>query len=243
MGKRPVIGIMPGYDMDKGRLYTAADYVDGITRGGGLPCILPLDIEPGMAEQIIDTFDGFLFTGGPDVDARAYGEENRKCQGGISPLRDKLEQELARLALNAKKPVLGICRGIQLLNVAMGGTLHQDIYSGRDPSSMLKHWQEAPDWYAAHDVSISCGSLLHKIYGTDRLPVNSYHHQAIKEPAAGLVVTAVASDGIIEAVEGTQEQFIIGVQWHPESMWRNDPLQLKLFRALVEAAGQSPGRH
>lgn len=103
MGKRPVIGIMPGYDMDKGRLYTAADYVDGITRGGGLPCILPLDIEPGMAEQIIDTFDGFLFTGGPDVDARAYGEENRKCQGGISPLRDKLEQELARLALNAKK--------------------------------------------------------------------------------------------------------------------------------------------
>jgi len=238
MGKRPIIGVMPGYDTEKRRIYTPEDYIDGISCAGGLPLTLPLELEPGMAEQIMDTCDGFLFTGGPDIDARAYGEENMKCQGGISPRRDKLELTLASLAIDAKKPVLGICRGIQLLNTVMGGTLHQDIYSGRDPALMLKHWQDAPDWYAVHDVAICPGSLLHKIYGTDRLPVNSYHHQAVKEPAAGLIITASSSDGVAEAVECVQGQFILGVQWHPETMWRNNPIHLKLFESLVNAAGE-----
>jgi len=243
MGKRPVIGIMPGYDKDKRRLYTPEDYADGITYAGGLPFILSLELEPGMAEQIIDTCDGFLFTGGPDIDARAYGEENLKCQGGISPQRDKLELMLARMAINGKKPVLGICRGIQLLNTVMGGTLYQDIYSGHEGTApMLKHWQDAPGWYAVHDVTISPGSLLHKIYGTDRLPVNSYHHQAIKEPAAGLAVTASSSDGVAEAVECVKGQYIIGVQWHPEAMWRNCPIHLRLFESLVKAAEEYSGR-
>ncbi len=238
MEKRPLIGIVPGYDMERGRLYTPEGYMDGITCAGGLPCILPLELAPGMAEQIIEACDGFLFTGGPDIDARAFGEENRKCQGSISPGRDKLELELARLAVRENKPALGICRGVQLLNTAMGGTLHQDIYSGSSAKLMLKHWQEAPDWYPVHDVTISRGSMLHKIFGTDSLPVNSYHHQAVNVPADGLIVTAKASDDVVEALECAKGQFIVGVQWHPETMWRNVSIHLKLFEAFVEAAAE-----
>lgn len=239
MDKRPVIGVMPGYDRDKDRLYTAAGYMGGVAMAGGLPFLLPLELNEGMAEQILDRCDGFLFTGGPDIDARVFGEENLKCQGGISPRRDELELELAKLAVLDGKAILGICRGIQLINVVMGGSLHQDIYQGRDPGTMLKHWQEAPDWYPVHDVKIERGSKLYQIIGTDRLAVNSYHHQAVKECGRGLAVTARTSDGIIEAVESTDDRFITGVQWHPELMWRNDIQQIKLFAALVEAAASS----
>ncbi len=236
MGKRPVIGVMPGYDRDKNRLFIAANYMGGVVRAGGLPFILPLELSEGMAQQIMDECDGFLFTGGPDIDAKAFGEENLKCQGGISPWRDKLELELAKLAIDGGKAILGICRGVQLINTVMGGTLHQDIYMGHEPHTMLKHWQEAPDWYPVHDVRIERSSKLYKIFGTECLPVNSYHHQAVKGTGAGLTVAARTTDGVIEAVEGADDRFIIGVQWHPEMMWENDAQQLKLFSAFVEAA-------
>lgn len=239
MDRRPLIGVMPGYDREKDRLFTAAGYMDGVARAGGLPFLLPLELSESMAQQIMDKCDGFLFTGGPDIDARVFGEENLKCQGGISPQRDKLELELARLAVANGKAVLGICRGIQLINVVMGGSLHQDIYLGRDPGPMLKHWQEAPDWYPVHNVEIERSSRLYQIFGTDLLPVNSYHHQAVKETGVGLAVTARTSDGIIEAVESSGSSFILGVQWHPEMMWKNDIQHLKLFAALVESAALS----
>ncbi len=239
MDKRPVIGVMPGYDREKDRLYTAAGYMEGVAGAGGLPFLLPLDLPEGMAPQIMDKCDGFLFTGGPDIDARVFGEENLKCQGGISPQRDKMELELAKLAVSKGKAILGICRGIQLINAAMGGTLHQDIYLGRNQGTMLKHWQEAPDWYPVHDVRIEPASKLNQIFGTDRLAVNSYHHQAVKETGAGLVPAARTSDGIIEAVESSDSRFILGVQWHPEMMWKYDIQHLKLFSAFVEAAALS----
>ena len=239
MGKRPIIGITPGYMKQKDKLCLAQGYADGVSKAGGLAVILPLHLEGDMADRIMEMADGFLFSGGPDIDARNFGEENLKCGGEISPQRDRLELLLAKKAIEQNKAVFGISRGLQLLNVAFGGTLHQDIYMGRKPEESLKHWQEAPDWYPVHDVCITAGSRLFDIYGTSKLGVNSFHHQAVKEPGSGLSIAAVSSDGIIEALEGQGGHFIMAVQWHPELMWQENPLQHKLFKAFVEAAGET----
>jgi putative glutamine amidotransferase len=236
MGKMPVIGITPGFMRDKNKLCLGKGYADGITKAGGLAVILPLCGESAVIEQILETVDGLVFSGGADIDARFFGEENVKAGGEISPERDQFELLLAKRAIESQKPVFGICRGIQLLNVAMGGTLYQDIHTGRNPGELLKHWQEAPDWYPVHDVEIVPDSALYRVYNTERLDVNSYHHQAVKVVGKGLSAVAKTSDGIIEAVESTAGQFILAVQWHPEMMWSRDPQQLKPFEALVAAS-------
>lgn len=237
MGNRPLIGITPGFMRDKNKLCLGQGYVDGINRAGGLALILPLHMEGDMADQILDTVDGILFSGGPDIDARYFGEENLKYGGEISPQRDNLELLLAKKAIEQGKVLLGICRGMQLLNVAMGGSLHQDIHIGHNPGEIIKHWQEAPEWYPVHDVRTEESSRLYKIYNAGTMGVNSYHHQAVKEVGRGLSIAARTSDGIIEAVEDSDKHFILGVQWHPELMWQEDPSQLKLFEAFVAAAG------
>lgn len=239
MGRRPIIGITPGFLKEKNKLCLGQGYVDGISKAGGLAYILPLILEGDMAERIMESCDGFLFSGGPDIDARFFGEENMKCNGEISPQRDQTELLLAGMAIERNKPVLGICRGIQLLNVAIGGTLHQDIISGRNPAETLKHWQEAPDWYPIHEVHIEESSKLYSIFGTKTLRVNSFHHQAIKETGQGVAITARTSDGIIEAVEYQGNCFTLAVQWHPELMWQEAPLQLKLFEAFVSAGADT----
>ena len=237
MGKRPIIGVTPGFMRDKNKLCLGQGYAEGINKAGGLAVILPLILEGDMADRILETFDGFLFSGGPDVDARYFGEENLKCGGEISPQRDRFELLLAKRAIERKKAILGICRGMQLINVAMGGTLYQDIHIGHGPEEVLKHWQEAPEWYAVHDVQLSADSRLQSIYNTGTLGVNSYHHQAVKAIGNGLYPTAKTSDGIIEAVESINNHFITAVQWHPELMWQEDPLHLRLFEAFVAAVG------
>ena len=156
--------------------------------------------------------------------------------GKISPERDSFELLLARRAIERKMPVLGICRGLQLINVVLGGTLLQDIYTDCAQGAILKHWQEAPDWYPVHDVRIKAGSRLHGIYGTETLDVNSFHHQAVKDAGNGLSVVAGSSDGITEAIEGTGSNFIVAVQWHPEDMWPENPVHLRIFEALIEEA-------
>lgn len=239
MGKRPVIGITPSFMRDKNKMCLGLGYAEGISKAGGLAVILNMTENNDIIEEILDTADGILFSGGPDLDARYYGEENLKCTGEISPQRDGFELLLAKKAIDYGKPVLGICRGIQLLNVAAGGTLHQDIHTGRKPEEMLKHWQEAPEWYPVHDVRISPGSKLCSIYGSTALRVNSFHHQAVKEAGSRLEIAAVSSDGVIEAVEGNGNNFIMAVQWHPEMMWQENQLHLKLFEAFVNAAARS----
>ncbi|MEN6316734.1 MAG: gamma-glutamyl-gamma-aminobutyrate hydrolase family protein [Clostridiaceae bacterium] len=238
MGKRPIIGITPGFMRDKNKSCLGQGYIEGINRAGGLAVILTMTEDRDMIEQVLDTADGILFSGGPDMDARYFGEENLKCGGEISPQRDGFETLLAKRAIEREKPLLGICRGMQLLNVAMGGTLHQDIHIGHKPEDMLKHWQEAPEWYPIHDIQISPDSKLCSIYGSVTLGVNSFHHQAVKLEGNSLSVSAASSDGIIEAIEGHGPHFIIAVQWHPELMWQENPLHLRLFEAFVAAAGR-----
>lgn len=234
MYKRPVIGITPGFMREGNKLSLGQGYSNGVLKAGALPFILPLGTEDGVIDRILETVDGILFSGGADIDARYFGQENQKCGGEISPERDTFELQLARKAIGLRMPVLGICRGMQVLNVALGGTLFQDIHNGHFQGNLLKHWQEAPDWYPIHDVHIKTGTRLHRIYGTEILGVNSFHHQSVQDPGSGLSFTADSSDGVKEAIEGSGNQFIVAVQWHPEKMWQENPLHLKLFEALAE---------
>jgi putative glutamine amidotransferase len=152
----------------------------------------------------------------------------------VSEARDALEIELTMHALSADLPLLAICRGVQVLNVALGGSLHQDIPT--DPGSPIAHSQNDPRHVPTHSVKVDAGTKLAGVLGTHTLDVNSFHHQAIKAIGRGLVATATAPDGIVEGVEGTDERFVIGVQWHPEDLVGHDPAAARLFAALVAAA-------
>lgn len=235
LGNRPLIGITPGYAADRDRVYTAGGYVEGVNSAGGLAVLLPLKMGQEMLEEVLDRFDGFLLPGGADIDARHYGEKNLKVNGEISPFRDRLEIEMARVAIDRGKPLLAICRGVQALNVALGGTLYQDIYSQIQDRELLKHWQEAPDWYPVHDITVVGDSRLQSCFGKEIVGVNSFHHQAVKAVGKGLRVAAVSDDGIIEALEHESHKFAVGVQWHPELMWQENREHLKIFEAFVKA--------
>jgi putative glutamine amidotransferase len=236
MGDRPLIGVTPAYNADKDKLQISRGYIDGINTAGGLAVLMPLAFDDGIICGLLQTCDGVLLSGGADIDAYLYGEANLKANGEISPHRDKMELAVARKAIELKKPVFGICRGIQILNVALGGTLYQDINSQIRGRELLKHWQEAPDWYPVHEVKVNRGSFVWDCYGSENIRVNSFHHQAVKEPGDGLEITAVSPDGVVEAVEYKGGAFAVGVQWHPELMWREDKGCMKLFQEFVKEA-------
>ncbi|MFZ5626618.1 MAG: gamma-glutamyl-gamma-aminobutyrate hydrolase family protein [Bacillota bacterium] len=230
---RPIIGITCNL-VNNGTVHSLnVDYARAVEAAGGMPVILPAACTE-CAGQILHMLDGLILSGGGDLDPAFFDEEPVPGLGEITPERDLFELELTKQALKADLAILAICRGMQVLNVAMGGTLYQDINSQLD--RVLKHRQEAPRWYASHKVSIKNGSLLSRILQSREVRVNSMHHQAVNKVGYGLKVTAQAADGVIEGVESENHKFVLGVQWHPEAMWAKDPLQLKLFTALVEAA-------
>lgn len=232
---KPTIGVTPWYDYEKQTTYIKKGYCEGIIKSGGLPVLLPLVSDEDLLQEAFEKIDGLLLSGGPDVDPKYYGENNMICNGTISPYRDVMEMYLARKAITENKPVFGICRGIQVMNTAMGGSLYQDIHSQIQDSKLIKHSQEAPKWYGTHKVSIESSSLVGKACGKDTVEVNSYHHQAIKEPAQGFTVIARSPDGVIEAIEVKGHKFALGVQWHPELMWQENEMHLSLFVDFVRS--------
>ncbi|RCX13195.1 putative glutamine amidotransferase [Anaerobacterium chartisolvens] len=235
---KPLIGITAGYDCGKNMLYLKEGYFEAINNAGGVPLVIPPVQENDILDRLVENCDGILFSGGTDIDALYYKEDNYPFNGEISPYRDFSEVYMARMAVLLGKPVLGICRGIQLINAAMGGTLYQDIYCQIKDKPLLKHSQEAPKWYATHEVFIEKGSIVCKCMEGTTARVNSFHHQAVKDVAPGLEATSAASDGIIESIEGSGKGFIVGVQWHPELMWQKEGMFLNLFRELVRACGR-----
>lgn len=215
------------------RIRVPAGYAAAVEAAGGIPVVLPV-LKPERAPEVLSHLHGLLLSGGVDVDPSYYGEDPLPGLGRITPERDAFELALTRRALEAGVPVLGICRGVQVLNVAAGGTLYQDLASQRE--RVLKHSQEAPRWHESHTVRVEPGSRLAAILGVTEARVNSFHHQAVREVPSGLRAVAWAPDGVIEAVEAPDHRFVMGLQWHPEEMWRRDRLHLKPFAALVEAA-------
>ncbi|MFM1652881.1 gamma-glutamyl-gamma-aminobutyrate hydrolase family protein [Brevibacillus sp. B_LB10_24] len=233
MRQKPVIGITGGYVKHNAFMegvYVHHDYHRSVAAAGGIPIVLPF-LNPEAALEAAALCDGVILSGGEDVDPLYYGEEPHPQLGYTTRERDEAEIALIRHALEHSIPLLAICRGVQILNVTLGGTLIQDIPS--QWSDPLQHSQKVERGRDTHAVAIEPGSWLAEILGAMRIRVNSLHHQALKEVADDLKVAASASDGIIEAVEYTGSSFAVGVQWHPESMAATNPLMKRLFEAFI----------
>jgi len=241
---RPIIGITPDFHPGDTKGFSSqgeptyllkARYIDAIKDLGGIPFVLPITDDPKLQAELLCRIDGLLITGsGPDLDPRLYGERPTARFKIMSRERAGFELGLAKKALKNDRPVLGICGGLQLLNVAMGGSLFQDIAS--QIRGALTHRQETAATRVSHPVRITRGTRLHQILRTVGLKVNSSHHQALKKIAPGWVVNAVSPDGIIEGLESPRHRFAIGVQWHPEFLYRRDEASRRLFRALLKEA-------
>ncbi|MFQ5845749.1 MAG: gamma-glutamyl-gamma-aminobutyrate hydrolase family protein [Planctomycetota bacterium] len=239
---RPVIGVTALTILRRSALRerpwnaVCRTYLGSLEDEGSLPLILPTASDPGTADAYLDRVDGLLLTGGDDVHPRRFGEEPHPSIGLVDPDRDAFEIALVLAARARDLPVLGICRGIQVINVALGGDLHQDVPSQTD--SPVGHRQRTLADSTWHTVEVEAGSRLAAILGAGRIEVNSFHHQAPRRVPADLVVSARTSgDGLIEGLEDPSRKFFLGVQWHPEVTGRaGDEPSRRLFRAFVEAA-------
>lgn len=230
---KPVVGITGNYD--NGKCTLLEGYYRSVIEAGGTPVIIPPSDDVATMASMLDRVDALIFSGGGDINPLYLGEEPLLQLSSINAVRDSQELLLARLASDRQMPILGICRGLQVLMAALGGKLYQDIY--REASASLKHSQEAERHVHTHTVAIVEGSKLHQIFNAERLAVNSFHHQAVREAAPGFVVTALSPDGLIEAVESSTCKSMVGVQWHPECMILNgDKSMIPLFEWLIGEA-------
>lgn len=200
--------------------------------------VLPLTSDEASLRAMVSQLDGLVFSGGGDVDPVYFGEYQHPGCGTITPLRDQMELPLARLAYEQGRiPVLGICRGFQVLNIALGGDVWQDLPS-ECPTLAILHRQKQPSRYVSHAVDLVPGSLPALITGETRIMVNSFHHQAVRRPAEPFTVVATAPDQVIEAAQIMDHPFFLGVQWHPERLHRTDEHSRRLFRAFVDACAK-----
>lgn len=239
--KQPVIGLTSNYN-DSNEMLAKA-YYEQVIRAGATPLLIPPTTDRNVIVGVLDHIDGLLLTGGADVNPLWVGEEPSPRLHNINARRDLSELLLTRLAANRQIPILGICRGIQVLAMALDGTVQQDIYENYLPTgpagslgpSTIKHSQDAVQAEPTHTVRIERDSILFSLYHKERMAVNSFHHQAVKDPGARFRTTAVAPDGVIEAIESTEFKSIMGVQWHPEHL--GDEGQ-RLFRWLADEAAE-----
>lgn len=235
---RPVIGFVAAANpkLLPGKHIVNTPYIDAVIAAGGTPILIPVDGDPSRAKDYIPLLDGLLVPGGEDVTPALYGQDPVPQVTYMNEAKDRMEQALIRLAAEQGLPIFGICRGIQLLNVCFGGTLYQDLPA--QVGSNICHAQDmAIRSQLTHRVELTPGSLMEELLGQEPLYVNSYHHQALKDPAPGFTVTARASDGVIEAVEDPARN-LYAVQWHPEELVGPHPRFRPLFRHLVELASR-----
>ncbi len=235
---KPIVGIT--MDDDRQLQSTVTNlYIEGVVKYGGIPVMLPLHItKEEDLNQLINLCDGFLFTGGGDIEPSYYQEEVGEECGSISPLRDKMEITLMQLLAKEKKPVLGICRGSQVMNVALGGNLYQDLPSQFKGIVPLNHKPKAPYHHPIHDVEIKEKSLLFNILQKNKIKVNSIHHQGFNSLGKGLKAVAAAPCTLVEAIEMENHPFFIGVQWHPEKMPQEESSQ-KILQKFMAACGKN----
>ncbi len=232
MTGRPRIGITLGMDEAGRRYQLKRAYVDAVLAAGGLPVLVPWGDGP-VARLYLEEIDGLVLSGGHfDIPPERYGETRRSACGRTQEARTDFEWPLCEAALAAGMPLLGVCGGMQLMNVVRGGTLWQDL-----PADLgLQHEQPEPKDVPSHPVEIVPDTLLARLVGGGSLPANSTHHQAVRAPGAGLLVSGRTADGVVEALELPGPAFALGVQWHPESVVRHEPRHAAIYRGLVQAA-------
>lgn len=207
------------------------DYINAVEKAGGVPIVAPSIGDAETISSMLAMADGILFSGGEDVHPNYYREDITEKNLMISDTRDRFEMQLAELALKSSKPILGICRGMQLLNAAAGGTLHQDL------KTHIGHTvPNTPKEKRLHKIELVENTRLFGVYGAGQKEVNSFHHQAVKDLADIYRPTAFAEDGIIEAYELKEDRFVVGVQWHPEMLHEAYPEELEIFRSFIGCA-------
>ncbi|TCP29973.1 putative glutamine amidotransferase [Scopulibacillus darangshiensis] len=234
---KPIIGVTSNVENDFTHTLSN-DYLQATLQAGGVPVILPIGLDDDVS-QIAEAIDGLVLSGGGDIDPMLFGEEPHQKLGRIAPGRDTLEIALTQRLLELNKPILAICRGIQIMSIAAGGDMYQDIYS-QIGAPLLQHTQNANRFHLSHRVKAEGHSLIAKIAGQTEFKVNSFHHQAVRDVALPFVVSARSSDGVIEAIESTEHDFVIGVQWHPEALaLKGDAIAKQLFESLVRKATKS----
>jgi putative glutamine amidotransferase len=240
---KPIIGVTPDFNAGDrkewgGReptYFLRARYIRAIEELGGIPLVLPLLEDRATRQRLLQQIDGLLLTGsGPDLPPSLYGERQGYPFKTVSERRASFELDIIHLARRADVPLLGICGGMQTMNVACGGSLFQDISS--QLSRSLQHRQRTPATNLSHAVTITPGSLLRRIIRTVSIRVNSSHHQSVKTVAPSLIASALASDGIVEAIESPTHRFFLGIQWHPEFLFDRHPPHRRLFEAFLRAA-------
>lgn len=246
--RRPVIGILTSILLKNDtpflgleRSYVNHDYITAIEAAGGVPIMLPVVERDETVMRQVESVDAILLSGGYDPNPLLYGENPNRRIDFIFPEVDEHQLKAIHVASAAGKPILGICRGLQMINIAFGGTLYQDL--SLIPNSYIQHQQKSRKHSAGHQVSIVGSSMLADIMGETEIVTNSFHHLAVKDVAPGFAASAFAADGVIEAIERTDRTPVMAVQWHPEMMWEKDHSMLALFTGLVDAAREvSPQR-
>ena len=234
---KPLIGLTPGHNTESQDIFMRPTYMEALSAAGAIPVVLPLTVSQEDCGKLAETFDGFLFTGGPDPHPFLFGQETHRNCGNISLRRDTMETALLSAVMKTGKPVLGICRGIQLLNAALGGTNYQDLLAnGFEQHTILVCGRNE----GTHCVQVERDSVLYHIFQCEQLEVNSFHHQAVRVLAPCLEAMAHSEDGVVEAVRVKDHPFAVATQWHPEMMFDSDQ-QLKLATAFVQACQAGRG--
>lgn len=234
--EKPIIGVTPLWDEERQSLWMLPEYMEAIQAAGGIPVVLPLKVRKTEFKRICESVDGILFTGGQDVDPALYHAKRSKECGPVCKLRDEMEAPLLMEALEQDKPVLAICRGHQLLNAVMNGSLYQDLKTEFPIAGA--HDMDKPYDRTAHDVMLVQDGPLGALYGREKLAVNSCHHQAVRCAAPALEVMAWAEDGLDEACWCPGRRFVWGIQWHPEMLFKKDAEQLQIFKEFVKNCKQ-----
>ena len=238
---KPIIGISTSVLIDKGggfpgyeRIYVNKDYVSSVISAGAVPLMIPMDATEENLRQTLELVDGMIFSGGHDIAPIRYGEEPHQKLQEICPGRDDFDFLLYRLAKERFLPILGICRGFQLMNVSEGGKLYQDLSLKNTES--LKHSQGHGPSIPTHTVKVEPGSKFYEILGKEEIRVNSFHHQAVKTVSEKVAISGKALDDVVEAIELKNYPFGVGVQFHPEMLQAKEEDMKKIFAALVAAA-------
>lgn len=241
---KPIIGVTQSVTSDERFYQVSRNNLLAIEQAGGIPLALSYLTDSRMLRQVADFIDGLYLTGGDDIDPIHFEEEPHPKLGSYFPERDLFELELTKVMLGKNKPILGVCKGAQILNIAAGGDMYQDIFSQIE-EPLIQHSQLSPNYIGSHGVSVKRDSLLYRVVESEKIRVNSFHHQANRRVGKGFIVSGRSGDGVIEVIESVLHRFALGVQWHPEmlAVGGGDEASRKVFAAFIEACEKKRIRH